>query len=163
VNYERWKTGDGVEWIAAARYDALATSLAQLQTVYDEAAQRASNLAAELAEWQRMRNEAMAQATFNRNGIDKLTAELTHAKQARNDECRLRQGAEARYAEIAAELAGLRREHQRVWEEKKTLEAALRKYGIHTLACASLRSERCDCGWTKCLLSNFATESEVGT
>jgi len=33
-------------------------------------------LAAELTEWKRMRNEAMAQATFNRNGIDTLAAKL---------------------------------------------------------------------------------------
>jgi len=33
-------------------------------------------LAAELADWQRMRKEAMAQATFNRNGIDALEVKL---------------------------------------------------------------------------------------
>jgi hypothetical protein len=43
------------------------------------------------------------------------------------------------------------------------LEAALRRYGIHTLACASLRSERCDCGWTAALCSNFAQETPVVT
>lgn len=29
VNYERWKTGDGVEWISAARYDALAAKVSE--------------------------------------------------------------------------------------------------------------------------------------
>jgi len=53
--------------------------------------------------------------------------------------------------------------HDAALRRIRALEAALRKYGIHTLACASLRNERCDCdcGWTEMLTSNFTQETSV--
>ena len=58
-------------------------------------------LAAELAEWKRMRNEAMAQATFNRNGIDALAAELAETKLFLADEKEVRRAAESEQEALA--------------------------------------------------------------
>jgi hypothetical protein len=44
----------------------------------------------------------------------------------------------ADYDALVAELAGLRREHQRVWDEKKALESQLRAIDI---ACQSVSAE----------------------
>jgi hypothetical protein len=59
--------------------------------------------------------------------------------------------------------ANARQYNRNLEERNQKLEAALRKYGIHTLACASLHSERCDCGWTEALCSNFAPETNAAS
>ena len=42
----------------------------------------------------------------------------------------------------------------------RALEAALRKYGTHTIACASvlypMSDNNCNCGWQQALVSNFS-------
>jgi hypothetical protein len=75
---------------------------------------------------------------------------------------------DARIAQLEVDLAKYQeaRVHdvdEKAWLSKRMtqLEAALRKYGIHTLDCASLRSERCDCGWTEQLTSGFKAETPV--
>ena len=59
------------ECVLAADYDALGERTEELM-------QRVGQLESELVEWKRMRNEAMAVATANRERITKLEAALKH-------------------------------------------------------------------------------------
>jgi hypothetical protein len=70
-------------FVKAEDAEGLAADLAQAHAAYDrmtetarDAQTRISQLEAELAQWQRMRNEAMAQAIFNRNEIEQLRREM---------------------------------------------------------------------------------------
>jgi hypothetical protein len=100
---------------------------------------------------------------------DALAASLNAALQDRNDECRLRQGAEKRYAEgfdrivtLAADRDSHQREAIRLLTRIRDLEAALRKYGGHRVICAYVdREAPCDCGWEVALSgARTATDTE---
>ena len=62
---------------------------------------------------------------------------------------------------LAAELAIYKGREEAKQLVINQLEATLRKYGDHTIACVlETRGDPCNCGWTKALLSNFAQETE---
>ena len=67
---------------------------------------------------------------------------------------------ETDYDALAAQLAIYKGREEAKQLVINQLEAALRKYGDHTIACVlETRGDPCNCGWTKALLSNFARET----